>query len=185
MKFKDLTGLKFSNLTVIRRENNKKKCTMWYCTCDCGSDFVTYSTHLIRGNVTNCGCKRPRREYKCNWTGYGEISGSDWRSIRRGGGGIKQTRKSREHLLFDITIEYIWDLFLKQNRKCALTGIKLWFKTTSVGKSSASLDRIDNSKGYIVGNVQWVHKDINRMKNIYDETYFIEMCKCVAKTKGV
>ena len=44
-----------------------------------------------------------------------------------------------------------------------------------------SLDRIDNNKGYIEENVQWVHKDINMMKRIYSQDYFIYMCKLVAE----
>jgi hypothetical protein len=47
-------------------------------------------------------------------------------------------------------------------------------------EATASLDRINSDEGYIKGNVQWVHKDINIMKNIYSSKYFIEMCKKVA-----
>jgi len=47
------------------------------------------------------------------------------------------------------------------------------------GRWTASLDRIDNNKGYIKGNVQWVLKDINKMKNIHTQDYFIELCKLV------
>ena len=48
-------------------------------------------------------------------------------------------------------------------------------------KTTASLDRIDSSKGYTTDNIQWVHKDINIMKNDYGNDYFIEICKKVAK----
>lgn len=46
--------------------------------------------------------------------------------------------------------------------------------------SDKSLDRIDSKKGYVVGNVQWVHKDINRMKNTFPQDYFIQVCKQIA-----
>jgi hypothetical protein len=46
---------------------------------------------------------------------------------------------------------------------------------------TASLDRIDSSKGYCEDNVQWVHKDINRMKNTFDQDYFISLCKLIAE----
>ena len=81
-----------------------------------------------------------------------------------------------------ITKEYIWDLFIKQNRKCALSGIELTFPLKNNDKSyNASLDRIDSSLGYIEGNVQWVDKTINIMKNKFNQTYFIELCKKVAE----
>lgn len=50
-------------------------------------------------------------------------------------------------------------------------------------ETTASLDRIQNDKGYIEGNVQWVHKDINRMKNIFEQNYFIDICKKIIETK--
>ena len=75
-------------------------------------------------------------------------------------------------------MEYAWDLFLKQNRQCALTGLPLTIAMH--GNGNASLDRIDSLLGYEEGNVQWVHKHINLMKNALDENYFIKMCSLVA-----
>ena len=49
-----------------------------------------------------------------------------------------------------------------------------------VNKNTASLDRIDSSKGYVEGNVQWVHKMINMSKQQYSQEEFIDMCKAVA-----
>lgn len=46
--------------------------------------------------------------------------------------------------------------------------------------NTASLDRIDSSKPYIIDNIQWVHKDINFMKRTYSHDYFIKLCKLVA-----
>ena len=43
------------------------------------------------------------------------------------------------------------------------------------------IDRIDSSKGYVKGNVQWVHKNVNLMKGKFDQEYFIEMCKKITK----
>ena len=45
---------------------------------------------------------------------------------------------------------------------------------------TASLDRIDSSKGYIEGNIQWVHKDINRMKGDSSDNDFIKLCKIIS-----
>jgi hypothetical protein len=42
------------------------------------------------------------------------------------------------------------------------------------------LDRVDSSKGYIEGNVQWVHKTINLMKQSFNQKEFIHFCKLVA-----
>jgi hypothetical protein len=52
--------------------------------------------------------------------------------------------------------------------------------SNSGSTGTASLDRIDSSKGYEEGNIQWVHKHINFMKRTYSQEYFIDMCKKVA-----
>lgn len=82
----------------------------------------------------------------------------------------------RRNIEIDIDCEYIWRLFLKQNKKCALTGwdIKINQKCS---RNTASLDRIDSSKGYIEGNVQWLHKIVNKNKMDSKEIDFYKLCK--------
>ena len=48
---------------------------------------------------------------------------------------------------------------------------------------TASLDRIDSNKGYTIDNVQWVHKDINKMKMDLEEDVFIDNCKLIIENK--
>src|SRR5882724_8540250 len=49
---------------------------------------------------------------------------------------------------------------------------------------TASLDRRENHRGYVKGNVQWVHKVVNIMKSNHDEAYFVAMCKQIADHRG-
>ena len=66
----------------------------------------------------------------------------------------------REH---DLTWEYLHDLLMKQKGICALTGLQMTLET---GRGNViSLDRIDSTKGYIPGNVQWVCDWANTMKS--------------------
>jgi hypothetical protein len=51
-------------------------------------------------------------------------------------------------------------------------------------KGTASLDRIDSLVGYIKGNVQWVHKDVNVSKMDFDESYFRQLCAAVTAHAG-
>jgi hypothetical protein len=65
---------------------------------------------------------------------------------------------------------------------CSLSGQPL---TIGMNRyNTASIDRIDSSKGYIEGNIQWVHKDINFMKRTYSQEYFVQMCKLVSNNVG-
>ena len=43
----------------------------------------------------------------------------------------------------------------------------------------ASVDRIDNSLGYIKGNIQWLHKDINLIKNDFKNGEVINYARFV------
>lgn len=134
---------------------------------------------LLRKYNLNIGqLNKYTREQHPSWSGYGEISGAYWN-------GIKQGAKSRK-IEFSITKEYLWNLFIKQDKKCALTGLPLYFNEvkTNRGNKTASLDRIDSSKGYIEGNVQWVHKDVNEMKWDSTQQEFVNFCCLVAKYSG-
>lgn len=176
----DLTGKRFNNLTVIEEvEKSRSGRVTWLCKCDCGNTCYLTSHHLTRtkGAVKSCGCLQITTGSKhVQWKGHGDISGNFWSSR------IQRSEKKRAKIECSITIEYAWELFLKQDRKCALTGLPLKFPTSGSDRSgNISMDRIDSSKGYIEGNVQWVHKDINKMKNSYSQEYFIKMCKLVAR----
>lgn len=179
-KLIDLTGQTFGNLKVLyRTENSRAGHTRWACECICGKRPTVLSTHLIQGNTKSCGCGHPKGIAHKQWSGVGELSGEFWNSrIVRSASGRKGRRQSVD---LQITKEYAWQLFLQQNRRCALTEIELYFPDKWKGDTNASLDRIDSSKGYVEGNVQWVHKDINMMKRTYDNDYFIKMCCLVSE----
>jgi hypothetical protein len=82
--------------------------------------------------------------------------------------------------VWDLTIQDIWEMYLIQDGKCALSGLPIYWSETGL-TATASIDRIDNSEGYLRGNVQLLHKDINMMKHAFDQDYFVELCKKVAK----
>lgn len=48
-----------------------------------------------------------------------------------------------------------------------------------------TIDRIDSAKGYVKGNIQWIDKDINRIKLNLTDTEFIEWCKIVTHPKPI
>lgn len=103
---------------------------------------------------------------------------------------IKQSRfrAGRYKMSYDITYEYLWDLFEKQGRKCAIT--KIQFEISS-GKGikkrspwSISIDRIDSSKGYIVGNVQLVIVIYNLCKNSWTHKDVVTFANSIKKSKS-
>ena len=57
-RYKDLAGQCFGRLTAIRRVENKGKHTRYLCRCDCGQEKIYYTTNLVKGLSTSCGCYR-------------------------------------------------------------------------------------------------------------------------------
>lgn len=83
---------------------------------------------------------------------------------------ILQAAKYRKlNLDFDIDVEYIKELYEKQNGICPYTGFELEFREIRNRglkmPKQASLDRIDSKKGYVKGNVELVSLFANFAKN--------------------
>lgn len=55
MRGKDLTGMRFGELTVVGPAESSKGKAMWRCKCACGRDVVVRADHLKSGHTTSCG----------------------------------------------------------------------------------------------------------------------------------
>lgn len=167
--FVDLTGLTFNKFKVIKKleEKTKTRGVLWLCECECGNFKKISSNALTSGNNISCGCSRYKIETIKNIPIF---------FLNR----IRQNAIKR-NLIFDVSYDYLSNIF---TGFCALSGLKIKFVTNKYQKnklySTASLDRIDSSKGYVEGNIQWVHKDINKMKNNKTDKEFIYLCKIVS-----
>lgn len=177
----EIIGETFGFLTVKESVKKQSKSdlrfrTHYKCFCSCGNERIVSKDKLLKGNLKSCGCKK----HLCGplnktWKGYGEIPRKYFSNLRH------HAIKLR-NIPFEISIEEMWDLFLNQNRKCALSGVDLNFSSSnSSGDGNASLDRIDSSKGYAAGNIQWVHKDLNWMKHQLSQSQFLNWIERVYK----
>jgi|SRR5210317_1454266 len=176
---RDLIGQIFHNLTVLERaSSNRQGSRTWLCECFCGNKKVFSTDHLTRKKspVKSCGCQMHKSgKDHHQWNGVGDISGGWWHDhVLR-----ERTQGVRTKVPVEITKEEAWNLFLEQDRCCALTGLPLTIGTNRY--NDASIDRIDSSRGYVLDNVQWVHKHVNFMKRTYSQEYFITMCRKVAE----
>lgn len=170
---------RYGSLTVldsgpIKDKTRKHRSAIWRVRCDCGKEFGVKGSELASDKKTcckDCTWKHFTGPNNWNWTGCGDITGARWAKWKDGA-------YSRGHA-WDITIEYGWTLFQQQCGKCALSRMDISLRGK---RTTASLDRIDSTKGYLVGNVQWLHRDINLMKQKFDEAYFVEMCAAVVRT---
>ena len=62
IKVKDLTGMRFGRLTVVKRaedyiEPSGRHRIKWLCKCDCGNETIVIGNNLTKKNGTkSCGC---------------------------------------------------------------------------------------------------------------------------------
>ena len=94
---------------------------------------------------------------------------------------------------FDLTVEHLKEIWDEQKGKCPFTGFDLELRTYASRRNfrdktlhikSASLDRIDNSKGYVQGNVRWVSVMFNYARNTFSDEDVIEFAQAVTRTTG-
>ena len=94
-------------------------------------------------------------------------------------------RETRE-LDFTIDIDYIMELLVSQNGKCALTGWPMEFTRSGMQGNGnpygCTMDRINSDLGYVEGNIQLTCWWPNKVKSNMSNKEFIKMCKDVAKT---
>lgn len=82
------------------------------------------------------------------------------------GGRLYKTKARSEkiNVEFNLTEEYLESIY-PTDGICPLLNIALDWASPPYHDSTPSIDRIDNNKGYIKGNVQWVSWRANVLKN--------------------
>lgn len=161
----EMVGKRFGKIVVTSVSNRNKRSLN--CVCDCGRTKIIDLYALLNKKLDGCG--------SCGVVnGYEDIHD---RYITK----LISSAK-RRGIYYNLDTKYLWDLYVEQNKKCALSEISIEFEQeySRFKLQTASLDRIDSSQGYTKDNVQWVHKRINFMKQNNTDEYFIELCKAVA-----
>lgn len=176
---KDLSNQKFNFLTVVKQVpkpdhvKSKQLGAWWLCVCECGNTKVVRSRELLANDTKSCGCKK-KFETSANFKGIGRVSQTFYSKLQRGA--------RQRSLVVEIDKAFLWDLYLKQQGKCFFTDLPIELNSRDSGKeTTASVDRLDSTKGYTADNVVWVHKDINLMKNVFSIDYFLHLCELITE----
>jgi len=149
--------------------NIYKVADKWGKKCSgCGKDqLYTRKDHAKQSSVNDWQCKKcvsSAKKFSEN-----RPVGDKQRMYNK----FLNSAKSRA-IEWNLSIDEMYEVY---NGYCNMTG---WEISINYSKQTASLDRIDNDKGYIVGNIQWVHTMVNMCKNKYKNVDFIEMCKAIS-----
>lgn len=93
-------------------------------------------------------------------------------------------RSKKQNLPFNITKEYLKELWDKQNGKCAISGLEMTFEQCN-GRvpTNVSIDQINHKNGYTIGNIQLVCMAVNQMKSdmLMEDLY--KFCDLIIKNK--
>jgi hypothetical protein len=184
-------GQKFGKWKIIDTDiipHEKTKESQVKCQCSCGFVKLVYCLTLVKGQSTSCfDCGHGNKgESNVRWLGYKEVPGTFISRIKSG------AKSRKKDIQIEINAKDIYNLWIKQNKKCALSGLPVNFTNTNPGNPkkpkskhslicTASLDRIDSNKGYTKDNIQLVHKDVNMIKKEYDQEYFLTLCRLITE----
>jgi hypothetical protein len=176
----NLQGEKFGRLVVIKRVNkeNNKKAVSWLCKCECGNERIVISENLNNGNTKSCGCLWMER---ANGIHYSERN-NDLDCFRPILANLHSSRGRKKG--FDLDLNYLKELWDKQKGICPFLGIDLiplGWDGVSDPIYTASIDRIDSSKGYVKGNIIFVSVMINYAKNKFEIEKLIDFLKLAGK----
>lgn len=122
------------------------------------------SEHGVRGRAAKLGITNKQLKINKN------IPASFWKNV--------QVRIKEGGFDYDIDSDFIWELYQKQDGRCALTNKPIKFALKEKSKyTTVSLDRIDSKLGYTKDNLQLTHKIVNRCKLNCPEEVFFAICK--------
>lgn len=93
--------------------------------------------------------------------------------------------KSYKRITLDIDYKFLYELYQKQQGKCAISGLPMTYYVGS-GRNhyNISIDRIDSTKGYTKDNVQLVCAQVNMMKAEMTMEELYIFCESIINNKS-
>lgn len=162
-------GTHIKHWTVLEGPIYQNHTAYYKVRCDCGKELLKLPIEILNPNggfqCASCTQKENKIESMIANGMVGDLALTQYTRLRR--------LAEKRGYAFEVSIEYLWNLFQEQKQICAITGDYI------PNIKEASLDRIDSSKGYIEGNVQWVTYRANISKHTMTMNELYEFCKKV------
>jgi len=159
--YKDITGQVFGKLTVIKRDGYIKDKRAWLCCCDCGGTTRLPTAYITAGKTKSCGCLGKFKEGEAS---FNQLFGQYKKHAEQRNLDFRLSKKEFRTL----TQQNCFYCDSKPQGKCGTTkrnnGIYIY----------SGIDRVDNSKGYIIDNCVPCCKVCNYMKLTSSKDNFIE-----------
>lgn len=147
--FLDRTGMRYGKLVCIRRGPNGTNEAAWVCLCDCGKETYVRSSGL-RSGTKSCGCSRAtgkgsRPRYKSHVPPGVSARNA---TIK----GYKNSARSKG-LEFSLTNEQFDRLTSADCYYCGIGPSRIKKISRNGSWTFNGIDRVDNKRGYVDGNV--------------------------------
>jgi len=173
----NMVGKRYGRLTVLAyRYTGKGKQAYWTCHCDCGNLTTVRGSSLRQGDTKSCGCYAIEQSRKKNGLPKGEAA---FRILFRS---YKKGAKTRGYK-FELS-EQKFRVITSQNcHYCGAEPTKIcrnYHNDFHGSYTYNGIDRVDNSKGYIEGNVVPCCEICNKMKMTRSQEEFLEQIKKIA-----
>lgn len=157
----NLTGIRFGNLIVLKFSHAEKGHSLFECQCDCGCILTVKGTILKRGGVKSCG---QTKECPFAFKLYSNINSKH------------KISHTKEYFIFKAIMDRCYNKNNPQYRDYGGRGIQIYSEWINNPKAfydylqtlpearkqfeartgeKATLDRIDNNRGYEPGNLRW------------------------------
>lgn len=159
-----LIGKKHGHL-YIEQLCRKKNRNLLKCICDCGR--VQYFYRYQLKNTKLCSHCQQQQSTKT------QVSTQLYDFIKK--------RAEANNLPFELSYDYVNELYKKQNKKCVFTNKTINATYYQVNNNDADLTLINPQKGYVVGNVQWCSKFIAKIKSNLNDKDFFKLCDKIVK----
>lgn len=139
--FRDLSGMRFGRLVVLSRAGKLGRMTAWLCKCDCGASNAVVGASLSAGSTKSCGCLRFDTKNNLRHGMTRTPTYRTWMNMRnRCAGNMPDALRYVES---GITVCNRWGVF------------ENFLTDMGARPAGASIDRLDNARGYEPGNCRW------------------------------
>jgi len=134
---------------------------------------------------SRCGRKLPVEKFykdkrvcnNCRYVANKKTVSSGLRPWLQGRLRVARKNSSKRGVTVEIDENYLISIFDAQNERCAVTGLPMTFDESEY---AISIDRLDNSKGYVEGNVRLICRQVNLMRNTLTPERFQWWCKVIS-----
>lgn len=174
--FKDLTNQRFGKLVAISVEDKIEGRYRWKVQCDCGRKALVRGSDLTFGHITSCGCARSENNVSY-WTGKKPTNTlpQGTAALNKLYGNYKTSARDRGYT-FDLDVNVFHQLTSDTCYYCGREPSQVMgdYGTLNGSYVFNGIDRIDNTQGYIEGNVVTACKVCNRAKQAMTHAEFME-----------